>query len=169
MALLVAVTAVVSAVWVQLLGAGIFGPLRPWVNSYAFNLAAVLTLYFVPKPGAVILVKFLGGVIEILLGNPFGRIGTYYGTVEGIGFALAFVMFRRSLGLPIIFVGSVLARLLAAPMDVYVDKVPLTAAALVAYFGPRFLGRITSSILVYATVLGLRKAGIQPDPRLLQT
>lgn len=167
MALLIAFTAVFSSVWVQITGSGMLGPLRPWVASYGFNLCAVLVLYFVPKPGAVVLVKFIGGLIEILLGNPFGPFATYYGTVEGLGFALAFVMMGRTLSLPMIFVGAVLAWLFAAPVDVWIDKVPLSAGALLAYFGPGFLGRITSSLLIYLTVLGMRRAGIRPAARLL--
>lgn len=167
MSLLVALTAVISAIWVQLLGAGVFGPARSWVASYGFNICALLVLYLIPKPGAVILVKFIGGIVEILLGNPFGPIGTYFGTVEGLGFALAFVAMRKTLSLQMIFLGSVLAWIFAAPMDVWVDKVPLTAPALLAYFGPGFLGRISSSVLVYLTLLAIRQAGIKPQARLL--
>lgn len=167
MALLIAFTSVFSSIWVQVTGSGILGPLRPWVASYGFNLCAVLVLYFVPKPGAVVLVKFIGGLLEILLGNPFGPFATYYGTVEGLGFAIAFVVMRQTLSLPMIFVGAVLAWLFAAPVDVWIDKVPLNAGALFAYFGPGFLGRISSSVLVYLTVLAVRRAGLKPSARLL--
>ncbi len=166
MALLIAATGVFETAWSYILGANILGPMNVLFNSFGFNIAAFVVVYFVPKPGAATVVKFFSALIQVALGNPFGPIAIFYGTVEGLAIDLAFVYYGRKLSLNMMILGSILAWLFAAPVDAYRDAVPLTYAALLAYFGPGLIGKIWISWLCWLTVLGMRKAGIKPAAQI---
>jgi energy-coupling factor transport system substrate-specific component len=164
-AILTAFAAVVSTAWSFMLNAGVLGPFNVWFASYGFNIVGFLVLYFVPKARAVIIVKTVGAVIELMLGNPVGAVVLWYGFAEGVGIALAFVLFQRKLSLPMFILGSVFAWAFAAPADIVRDAVPLTVEALMAYFGPGLLGKVWISLLCWLTILGVRKVGIKPSPQ----
>ena len=61
-----------------------------------------------------------------------------------------------------IIAGSVLAWLLAAPVDAYRDAVPHTVEAMAAYFGPGLVGHVWTAWLCYLTIELIRRAGVKP-------
>lgn len=165
MAVLVAVTGVFQYGWSHFVfGVGVLGPFANLFASYGFNIASFVILYFVPKPGASTVTKFFGAIVEVLLGNPFGPIAIFYGTVEGFAADLGFVMFKRKLSLLMIIIASLMAWIFAAPVDAYRDHVQMNLDAVLAYFGPGGMGKVWVSFLVYATLVGLKRVGINPPP-----
>lgn len=160
MGMLIAATGAFQALWANVLGANLLGPFNVLFASYGFNIAAFVVLYFVPVPGAATVVKFLGAFVELLLGNPFGPIAIFYGTAEGIAVDLAFVYFGRRLSLNMMILGSVLAWLIAAPVDAYRDAVLINLEALLAYFGPGLIGKIWISLLCWWTIVAMYRAGL---------
>jgi ABC-type thiamin/hydroxymethylpyrimidine transport system permease subunit len=165
MGILIAVTGAFQAAWSQLVfTTKVLGPWTQAFASFGFNIAAFIALYFVPVPGAATIVKTFGAVVEVLLGNPFGPPAIYYGFAEGIAIDLAFVLFRRKMTLGMTIAGSLLAWIIAAPMDIYIDKVALNYEALVAYFSPGGAGKVWIGFLCWLTLVAMVKAKVR-SPR----
>jgi ABC-type thiamin/hydroxymethylpyrimidine transport system permease subunit len=170
MVVLIVTSGIFQYAWSAMLGANVLGPLSFAFAAYGFNVAAFVVAYFVPVPGAATAVKFFGAIVEVLLGNPFGPIAIFYGTVEGIAVDVMFVAFGRKLSLNMFIAASLLAWLFAAPVDAIRDAVPITYEGLLAYFGPGFVSRFWISWLCWATVLALARFGIKRNtqPQLVE-
>jgi ABC-type thiamin/hydroxymethylpyrimidine transport system permease subunit len=163
MAILVAVTGLFQTFWAHLVfNAGALGPFSNMFTAFGFNIATFLVLYLIPKPGAATIVKSFAAVIELALGNPVGPVVLFYGFAEGLAADLAFIMFKRNLTLMMVIVGSLMAWIFTAPVDVYRDAVPLNIDALTAYFGPGGAGKVWTSFWVYLAIMGFAKAGLKP-------
>lgn len=163
MAILVAVTGVFQTFWAHLVfNAGALGPFSNLFTAFGFNIATFLVLYLIPKPGAATIVKSFAAVIELMLGNPVGPVVLFYGFAEGLAADLAFIMFKRNLTLMMVIVGSLMAWIFTAPVDVYRDAVPFNTEALVAYFGPGGMGKVWTSFWVYLTVQLFARFGLKP-------
>ncbi len=170
-AVLIAATGVFQTVWADfILGLKVLGPLEAFIGSYGFNIAAFVVIYLIPKPGSATLVKTFSGVIELMLGNPVGPVVIFYDFVEGFGIDIAYVLFGRKLSLNMMIIGSLIAWVLAAPVDAYRDAVPLTFPALAAYFGPGGVGKVWISWLCYLTIEAMKRAGIKPlaEPAIVE-
>ena len=163
MAVLIAATGAFQAMWAHFaFQMGGLGPFTSMFASFGFNIAGFVVLYLVPKPGAATFVKFFAAIVEVLLGNPFGPIAIFYGTVEGLGIDIAFAAMGQKLTLPMMVTGSLLAWAFAAPVDAYRDAVPMTIEGLTAYFGPGMAGKVFVSWLCFLAIEGLRRAGVKP-------
>jgi len=161
MAILIAAAGVFQTFWAHLVfQAQVLGPFRGLFASFGFNVVSFLVLYLVRKPGAATIVKTVAGVIELLLGNPVGPVVIFYGLAEGIAADIAFVLFNQKITLQMIIAGSLLAWLIAAPVDAYRDAVPLTVEGLATYFGPGGVSKVWISLWVYLTLKLLRSMNI---------
>jgi len=160
-AVMIAGTGAFQFAWSHLVfQAQVLGPFANAFTSLGFMFWSFLAVYLVPKPGSATLVKGIGAVVEVLLGNPYGPVAIFYGAVEGLGVDLAFWLFRRQWGLNMMIVGALFAHFLAGPVDVYRDAVPLRLDALVTYFTPGVLGKVWTSWLSSLIIAALSRAGI---------
>jgi len=91
-----------------------------------------------------------------------GLVVIFYGTVEGFAADIAFAWFKGNINLNMIIAGSLMAWIMAAPVDAFRDAVPMTLEGLVAYFGPGGMGKVWISLWVYWTILAIQKAGVKP-------
>ncbi len=163
MAILIAVAGVIQVLWAQIVyNLQWLGPFTNLFGSFGFNIVSFAVLFLIRKPGAATVVKVLAGVIELAMGSPVGPVVIFYNLVEGFAADLAFVFFKGDFSLYMIITGSIIAWLLAAPVDAYRDAVPMTTSGIVGYFGPGGMGKVWISLWVYLTLLALKKAGVKP-------
>jgi energy-coupling factor transport system permease protein len=159
---LIAVTGVFQAVWSYLvLQLGVAGPLAVIFTNVGFQIWSFVALYLVRKPGAATVVKGLGGVIEVLMGNPFGPVAILYSILGGAGPDLAFLLFRRRLSINMMIVGALFAQLLTAPLMLARDAVPLAFVPILADLSAGLVGAPLTGWLSWVVICGLRKAGLR--------
>jgi energy-coupling factor transport system substrate-specific component len=162
-AILIAVSGVFQFAWSYLVfQAQVLGPFRLAFSSLGFMFWSFLAIYLVRKPGSATLVKGLGAVIEVLLGNPFGPVAIFYGAVEGLGVDIAFWLFRGQWNLNMMIVGALIAHALAGPVDVYRDAIPIQLDALVTYFTPGVIGKIWNTWIASLIISAMSRVGIKP-------
>jgi hypothetical protein len=157
-AILIAVGSVFSTAWSWVCyTAKVLGPFSNLFAAYGFNIVTFLIIYFVPKSGAATLAKTVGGLAEVLMGNPVGMVAVFYGFAEGLAGDIAFAISKGKIDFNMIVIASLLAWLITAPVDAYRDAVPLTVVGLATYFGPGMMGKVWTSWLCDLTIKLLEK------------
>jgi len=125
-----------------------------------------LTLYLVPKPGSATLVKGIGAVIEVLLGNPVGPVAIAYGALEGVAVDLAFLAFRQRISVEMMIVGALFSQALTAPIDFFRDRVPFQFLAMAAYWAPGVAGTVLTGYVSSLLLRLLQRAGVKGGVRV---
>ena len=87
------VNAFYAAVDVAMIAA--LGPLGSSITIGVFFIAPLLASLIVQKPGAALLAGVILGFGETLAGNPWGIVTLIYGSIEGIGVELGYLLFFR--------------------------------------------------------------------------
>lgn len=70
------------------------GPILTSVIIGLFTFHGILNMYIIRKPGAALITCLIGGVAQILTGNPNGLISIVATTSYGLGIELAFALFK---------------------------------------------------------------------------
>jgi ABC-type thiamin/hydroxymethylpyrimidine transport system permease subunit len=160
-AILIAIGGVFQVLWAHLLfQIKILGPFSSLFTNVGFMVWGYIALYFVRKPGAATLVKGLGAVIEVLLGNPVGPIAIAYGTLEGVAVDLSFLLFRKKLSINMMIIGALFSQIINGPIDVIRDAVPITFMAIATYFAPGIAGTVFTGWFSSVIINAIRKIGL---------
>jgi energy-coupling factor transport system permease protein len=171
MAALIAAGGIFKAYWGQLrlIMEAVFGPFGSSVISGGFYFWAVLACYLVRKPLTGTITMVLGGVVEILAGNPFGLPVLLFNFWEGLGPDIAYSIFKLkkyNLGV------AILAGLFAAYLGIFYGWY---------YFGFQYLGFGAFAIYLLTTGVGgllggvvghylgvaLEKIGVRPPSKAI--
>lgn len=165
MAVLIAISGPFQFIWAHFVfNIGVLGPFTALFANAGFMVWCYIALYFVPKAGAATLVKFVGAIIEVMLGNPVGPVAIAYGAIEGIAVDAAFLLFRRKMTINMFIVGALFSQALTAPIDFVRDAVPFQLLAMVTYWAPGIAGTVFTGWFSSVILSGLQKAGIKPKP-----
>jgi len=165
-ATLIAISGAAQMLWSHLVfQLGVLGPARVIFTNAGFMVWAFIALYLVPKPGVATIVKGLGAVIEVILGNPFGPIAILYGILEGLAVDTAFLLFKGNLSVIMMIIGAALSQLYTAPVDFIRDAVPWNLIAILTYWSPGMAGTAMTGFLSYIVLNILKKIGIRPNKK----
>ncbi len=146
--------------WAQFIyGAQIIPAVKDLFGSFGFNVVSFLIILRIRKPGAATIVKLLSGVVELMLGSPIGLWVILADGIEGLGVDLAFWWFRGNINMGTVILGSLIAWALGWLPDGYRDAVPLTLPGLLGYYGPGFIGKIFTSVMVFWALIPIAKTG----------
>jgi len=167
MAFLIAVSGPFQVLWAHLnFNLKVLGPFTALFSNAGFMFWGFLTLYLVPKPGSATLVKGIGAVIEVLLGNPVGPVAIAYGALEGVAVDLAFLAFRQRISVEMMIVGALFSQALTAPIDFFRDRVPFQFLAMAAYWAPGVAGTVLTGYVSSLLLRLLQRAGVKGGVRV---
>ena len=112
------------------------------------------------------MVKGIGAVIEVLLGNPVGPVAIAYGALEGVAVDLAFLAFRQRISVEMMIVGALFSQALTAPIDFFRDRVPFQFLAMAAYWAPGVAGTVLTGYVSSLLLRLLQRAGVKGGVRV---
>lgn len=171
MAALIAAGGIAKAYWGQLrlIMESIFGPFGSSVISGGFYFWAVLACYLVRKPLTGTITMVLGGVVEILAGNPFGLPVLLFNFWEGLGPDIAYSIFK--LKKYTLWV-AILAGLFAAFLGVfyswfYYGFEYLGFGAFALYLLTTAVGGLLGGIVGHYLGVALEKIGVKPPAKAI--
>jgi ABC-type thiamin/hydroxymethylpyrimidine transport system permease subunit len=160
MAILIAISGVFQVVWAQFVfNVNLLGPFSAIFSNVGFVVWGFIAIYLVPKSGSATIVKGIGAIIEVLLGNPVGPVAIAYGTLEGLAVDVAFVLFRRKLTVEMMIIGALLSQLFTAPIDFVRDAVPFEFLAMAAYWAPGVAGTVLTGWLSSLVLRAMQRIG----------
>jgi energy-coupling factor transport system substrate-specific component len=169
MAALIAAGGIVKAYWGQLrlIFESLFGPYGSGILGGGFYFWAVLACYLVRKPLTGTISMVLGGVVEILAGNPFGLPVLLFNFWEGLGPDIAYGLFRLkkyTLGV------AILAGLLAAYFGVvygwyYFGFQYLGLGPFLVYLVSTGIGGLLGGVLGHYVGMALERVGVRPPAK----
>jgi len=168
MAVLIAVGGIIKGYWgqIRLLGEGILGQYSGFFVSWMFYLWGILACYLVRKPFCGTISMVLGGVIEILVGNPFGLPVLLFNFMEGLGpdivYGGIFKYRRHNLWIAILsgFVTSLIGLWYGW---LYFGFAQQEFGAFVLYLGVTFAGGILSGVIASIVIALLNAVGVKPS------
>jgi energy-coupling factor transport system substrate-specific component len=166
MAVLIAAGGVVKAYWgqVRMILESIMGPYATFIIGPGFYFWAILACYLVRKPLSGTISMVLGGVVEILAGNPFGLPVLAFNFWEGLGPDIAYGIFGlKRYTVPV----AILAGLLASYFGVfygwyYFGFEQLPPMAFLSYLGTKFLSGVIAGLVGHYLGVALEKVGVRP-------
>jgi energy-coupling factor transport system permease protein len=170
MAVLIAAGGVLKAYWAQVrvIVESLTGPFgSSIIIGPGFYMFAILACYLVRKPLSGTISMVLGGVIEILAGNPFGLPVLLFNFWEGLGPDIAYAIFRfKKYTLWVALIAGLLASYFGVFYGWYYfgfSKLPFTQFLI--YLLTRFLGGLLAGILGHYLGVGLEKVGVRPPAK----
>lgn len=169
MAALIAAGGIFKAYWGQLrlIFESLFGPFGSGIIGSGFYFWAILACFLVRKPLTGTVTMVLGGVVEILAGNPFGLPVLLFNFWEGLGPDIAYGLFRYkkyTLGV------GILAGLLAAYFGVfygwyYFGFQFLGMGAFLLYLFTQGVGGVIGGVVGHYLGVALEKIGVRPPAK----
>lgn len=175
MAMLIAVGGVFKAYWGQarLLLESLFGPYAVFVIGPGFYMWGVLACILVRKPLSGTISMVLGGVVEILAGNPFGLPVLLFNFWEGFGPDVAYQGIFRGKRYDWFpgMVGGWLSALFGLWYGwIYFGFSQLPFWAFLVYLFEVFLAGVFGGLAGYALARGLERIGVkQPAPAVIES
>lgn len=166
MAVLIAAGGVVKAYWgqVRMILESIMGPYATFIVGPGFYFWAILACYLVRKPLSGTISMVLGGVVEILAGNPFGLPVLLFNFWEGLGPDIAYSIFRlKKYTVPV----AILAGLLASYFGVfyswfYFGFSDLPFTAFMIFLGEKAISGVIAGLVGHYLGVALEKVGVRP-------
>lgn len=127
----IVVAAMISAVFgaVLMLWSNLYMPLSPILGPVGVEILyglyfapGILVAYIIRKPGAALLGGVVAGLIEVLLGSPFGFVNIMVaGVVQGFGAELVFMLNRyKNFNIPVMMLSGIMAAVLIFIRDYFV-------------------------------------------------
>jgi energy-coupling factor transport system permease protein len=169
MAAMIALGGVFKAYWGQLrlIMESVFGPFGGSVIGGGFYFWAVLAIYLIRKPLVGSVTMVLGGVVEILAGNPFGLPVLLFDFWEGLGPDIVYGIFKLK---KFNLVVAILAGLLAAYLGVfygwfYFGFQYLGFGAFVLYLFAQGVGGVLGGVVGHYLGVALEKIGVRPPAK----
>lgn len=138
------------------------GPIGGAILYGAYLLSASIPLVLIKKPGAALVGSFFTGLVNLLLGSPYGINIIVAALLQGLGFEIGAALFGyKKINFTSLAIGSVFAMILVTIRDYFV----FGFASLGNMMLPIFAIRIISSILLgagLALVIGnaIEKTGV---------
>ncbi len=171
MAAMIALGGVFKAYWGQLrlIMESVFGPFGGAVIGGGFYFWAVMAIYLIRKPLVGSVTMVLGGVVEILAGNPFGLPVLLFDFWEGLGPDIAYGLFKlKKFNLWI----AILAGLLAAYLGVfygwyYFGFQYLGLGAFLVYLITQGIGGVLGGVVGHYLGVALEKIGVRPPAKAI--
>ena len=171
MAVLIAAGGVVKAYWgqVRMVLESLMGPYATFIVGPGFYFWAILACYLVRKPLSGTISMVLGGVIEILVGNPFGLPVLVFNFWEGLGPDIAYAGFKlKKYTVPV----AILAGLLASYLGVFYSwyyfgfnetiKTGAGRIAFMIFLGEKLLSGVIAGLIGHYLGVALEKVGVRP-------
>jgi energy-coupling factor transport system permease protein len=171
MAALIAAGGIFKAYWGQLrlIFESLFGPFGSGIIGSGFYFWAILACFLVRKPLTGTITMTLGGVVEILAGNPFGLPVLLFNFWEGLGPDIVYAAFRFKKYT--LFV-AILAGLLAAYFGVfygwyYFGFQFLGIGAFLIYLVTQGVGGVIGGVVGHYLGVALEKIGVRPPAKAI--
>jgi energy-coupling factor transport system permease protein len=167
MAALIALGGVFKAYWGQLrlVFESIVGPYAEFVIGPGFYLWAILACYLVRKPLSGTISMTLGGVVEILAGNPFGLPVLLFDFWEGLGpdISYNFIFKNKRYDLVVAIIGGILSADLGLVYGwIYFGFSKLPPIAFIIYVIEVTLSGVAAGLIGYYLAKGLERIGVKP-------
>jgi energy-coupling factor transport system substrate-specific component len=167
MAALIAIGGVFKAYWGQLrlVFESVVGPYAEFVIGPGFYLWAILACYLVRKPLSATISMTLGGVVEILAGNPFGLPVLLFDFWEGLGpdISYNFIFKNKRYDLIVAIVGGILSADLGLVYGwIYFGFSKLPIIAFIIYVIEVTLSGVAAGLIGYYLAKGLERIGVKP-------
>jgi energy-coupling factor transport system permease protein len=169
MAAMIAAGGIFKAYWGQLrlIMESVFGPFGSGILAAGFYFWAVLAIHLIRKPLVGTITMTLGGVVEILAGNPFGLPVLLFDFWEGLGPDIAYGLFRLkkfTLGV------AILAGLFAAYLGVfygwyYFGFQYLGMGPFLVYLVAQGVGGVLGGVVGHYLGVALEKIGVRPPAK----
>lgn len=170
MAVLIAAGGVLKAYWAQVrvVVESLTGPFgSSIIIGPGFYMFAILACYLVRKPLSGTISMVLGGVIEILAGNPFGLPVLLFNFWEGLGPDIAYAIWRfKKYTLFVALIAGLLASYFGVFYGWYYfgfSKLPFSQFLI--YLLTRFLGGILAGVIGHYLGVALEKVGVRPPAK----
>lgn len=166
MAMLIAVGGVAKTFGGQarLLAEGLGGPYAAAIVAANFYMWGVVACHLVRKPLSGTISMTLGGIVEILLGNPFGLPVLLFNFWEGLGPDIAYGVFRyRRYNLGVAIFGGILAAVFGLFYGWYYfgfEQLPLIT--FIIYIAFVVLGGVVGGVVGYYIGVAAEKLGVKP-------
>ncbi len=174
MAALIAIGGVFKAYWGQLrlLFESVVGPYAEFVIGPGFYLWAILACYLVRKPLSGTISMVLGGVVEILAGNPFGLPVLLFDFWEGFGpdISYNFIFKNKRYDLVVAIIGGILSADLGLVYGwIYFGFSKLPIIAFIIYVIEVTLSGVAAGLIGYYLAKGLERIGVKvPAPAVIK-
>lgn len=167
MGVLIALGGVFKAYWGQarLMIEALFGPYAVFVVSPGFYIWAIFACHLVRRPFSGTISMVLGGVVEILAGNPFGIPVLLFDFWEGLGpdVSYNFIFKNKRYDVWVAFVGGMLSALFGLAYGwLYFGFSKLPFWAFIIYVLEVIAGGLISAILGYGILKVLEAVGVKP-------
>jgi len=166
MALLIAIGGVFKAYWGQLrmIIESVFGPYASFAVNPGFMLWGVLANFLIRKPFSGTISMVLGGVVEILVGNPFGLPVLAFNFWEGLGPDIVFAATRyRKYNLSVSIIGGALAAALGLGyVWVYFGFAYLSIWAFLVAVVVELIGGAIGGVFGLLIATALERVGVKP-------
>ncbi|MGE5221470.1 MAG: ECF transporter S component [Omnitrophica WOR_2 bacterium] len=167
MAALIAIGGVAKAYWGQLrlVLESAFGPYATLVVGPGFYLWGVLACNLVRKPLSGTISMVLGGVVEILVGNPFGLPVLLFNAWEGFGpdIAYNFIFRNKRYDLLVAIIGGILAAYLGLVYGwIYFGFSQLPIGAFIVYVLEEGAAGVIGGLIGYYLARALEAVGVKP-------
>ncbi len=167
MAALIAIGGVFKAYWGQLrlLFESVVGPYAEFVIGPGFYLWAILACYLVRKPLSGTISMVLGGVVEILAGNPFGLPVLLFDFWEGFGpdVSYNFIFKNKRYDLLVAIIGGILSADLGLVYGwIYFGFSKLPPLAFIIYVIEVTLSGVAAGLIGNYLAKGLERIGVRP-------
>jgi len=140
------------------------GPYAEVLIGPGFYIWGILACYLVRKPFSGTISMVIGGVIEIIAGNPFGLPVLLFNFWEGLGPDIAYGIFRlRKYTLPV----AILAGLFASFLGVfygwyYFGFAQLPVVAFIVYLGAHVVSGVLAGVIGHYLAVALDRIGVRP-------
>jgi energy-coupling factor transport system permease protein len=172
MGALIAIGGVAKAYWGQLrvLLEALIGPYAEFVIGPGFYIWAILACNLVRKPLSGTISMVLGGVVEILAGNPFGLPVLLFDGWEGFGpdIAYNFIFRNKRYDLLVAIIGGILSADLGLAYGwLYFGFSKLPALAFIIYVIEVTLSGVAAGLIGYWLSKALEKIGVRPPAEVV--
>lgn len=165
MAVLIIVGGIIKAFWGQgrVFVEATTGPYGASIYGGGFVLWGVLANHVIRKPLVGTSTMVLGGIVEILAGNPFGLPVLLFNAWEGFGPDLAYMLFgQRRYDLFVAVLGGIFSSIIGLAYGwVYFGMGQLTPGAGLAFVLSSLVGGILGGVLGYAIGQALERFGVR--------
>lgn len=165
MAVLVAIGGVLKAYWAQIrmVVESFLGPFSSFIIAPGFYVWGILAAYLVRKPGSGTISMVLGGVVEILAGNPFGVPVLLFNFWEGLGPDIAYGIFRyKKYNLFVAILGGLLASYFGVFYGwYYFGLSEVGVLALLGVLASDTVGGIVAGVVGHYLAVGLERLGVK--------
>lgn len=169
MAALIAVGGIFKAYWGQLrlILESLFGPFGSAILGGGFYFWGILAVYLIRKPLVGSVTMVLGGVVEILAGNPFGIPVLLFDFLEGLGADVGYSIFKlKKFNLGVALLGGVFAAYFGIVYNwFYFGFEYLGLGAFLIYIVETGVGGLLGGVVGHYLGVALEKIGVRPPAK----